>query len=89
VDDALDAFARERKPVVDSLQAAAHSSLTWFEECGSRLHLSPLDLAYELMTRSGRIDLANLKERDPAFVAAWEAHASAGGSPGQPLSRTD
>ena len=78
VEDALAAFERERKPVVDALQAAAHSSLTWFEECGSRLHLSPLDLAYEIMTRSGRIDRESLKRRDPGFVAAWHAqHARA------------
>ena len=73
VEDALAAFEAERKPIVDSLQDAARSSLLWFEECGSRLHLSPLDLAYEIMTRSGRIDRENLEKRDPAFVAAWEA----------------
>jgi hypothetical protein len=28
------------------------------------------------MTRSGRIDHDNLKRRDPAFVAAWEAQAA-------------
>jgi anthraniloyl-CoA monooxygenase len=76
VGDALRSFEAERKPVVDSLQAAAHSSLLWFEECASRLHLSPLDLAYEIMTRSGRIDRENLERRDPAFVAAWEAQQS-------------
>jgi len=73
VDDALAAFEAERKPVVDSLQDAARASLLWFEECGSRLQLSPLDLAYEIMTRSGRIDRENLEKRDPAFVAAWQA----------------
>jgi anthraniloyl-CoA monooxygenase len=73
VADALAAFEAERKPVVDSLQAAAQSSLLWFEQCGTRLDLSPLELAYELMTRSGRIDHEKLKRRDPAFVAAWEA----------------
>ena len=35
--------------------------------------LSPLDLAYEIMTRSGRIDHDKLQKRDPAFVGAWEA----------------
>jgi anthraniloyl-CoA monooxygenase len=73
VEDALAAFERERKPVVDSLQAAAHSSLVWFEECASRMHLSAVDLAYEIMTRSGRIDQEKLRKRDPAFVEAWQA----------------
>jgi anthraniloyl-CoA monooxygenase len=76
VADALSAFEAERKPVVDSLQAAAHSSLTWFEQCDARLHLSPLDLAYELMTRSGRVDHEKLKRRDPSFVAAWEGQGA-------------
>jgi anthraniloyl-CoA monooxygenase len=70
---ALADFERTRKPVVDALQAAAHSSLVWFEEATSRMHLAPLDLAYDLMTRSGRIDREKLRRRDAAFVAAWEA----------------
>jgi anthraniloyl-CoA monooxygenase len=73
VSAALREFERARKPVVDALQAAAASSLAWFEEADSRMHLAPLDLAYDLMTRSGRIDLEKLRRRDPAFVAAWEA----------------
>ena len=73
IGDALRAFEATRKPVVDALQEAAHSSLTWFEDCGSRMGSSPLDLAYEIMTRSGRIDHDKLEKRDPAFVAAWAA----------------
>jgi anthraniloyl-CoA monooxygenase len=79
VEAALAEFEAVRKPVVDSLQAAAHSSLVWFEECAARLHLSPLDLAYEIMTRSGRIDQENLKKRDPAFVEAWQAQPGSTG----------
>ena len=78
VPDALAEFEATRKPVVDALQAAAHSSLHWFEDCGSRMGLSPLDLAYEIMTRSGRIDHDNLQKRDPAFVAAWAAQRGPG-----------
>ena len=69
---ALESFGATRKPVVDALQQAAHSSLTWFEECDARMGLRPLELAYEIMTRSGRIDHEKLKARDPLFVAAWE-----------------
>jgi anthraniloyl-CoA monooxygenase len=70
---ALGAFEATRKPVVDALQEAAQASLAWFEECDRHRGLSPVQLAYEIMTRSGRIDHENLKRRDPAFVAAWEA----------------
>jgi len=70
---ALEQFEKTRKPVVDALQEAAHSSLVFFEEAASRMSLSPIDLAYEIMTRSGRIDHDKLTLRDPAFVRAWEA----------------
>jgi anthraniloyl-CoA monooxygenase len=69
---ALRRFEETRKPVVDELQRAAHSSLTWFENAQERMGLTPLDLAYELMTRSRRIDIEKLRRRDPTFVAAYE-----------------
>jgi anthraniloyl-CoA monooxygenase len=69
---ALRAFAQTRKPVVDDLQRAAHSSLAWFENAHTRMDLTPLELAYELMTRSHKIDIEKLRRRDPAFVAAYE-----------------
>jgi anthraniloyl-CoA monooxygenase len=69
---ALGAFAQTRKPVVDDLQRAAHSSLAWFENAHTRMDLTPLELAYELMTRSQKIDIEKLRRRDPAFVAAYE-----------------
>jgi hypothetical protein len=37
------------------------------------MHLEPFDFAYKLMTRSKKIDYENLKKRDPAFIAAYEA----------------
>ena len=70
---ALEAFARERKPVVDSLQEAARESLLWFEHMAGNMALEPIALAYRLMTRSGRIDHEKLRRRDPAFVAAYES----------------
>jgi anthraniloyl-CoA monooxygenase len=69
---ALEEFERTRKPVVDALQAAAESSLAFFEEARARMHLGPVELAYEIMTRSGRIDHDKLKRRDPAFVSRYE-----------------
>src|SRR5205823_3639053 len=39
---ALEAFARERKPVVDSLQEAARESLLWFEHMASDMALEPI-----------------------------------------------
>jgi anthraniloyl-CoA monooxygenase len=72
---ALQEFERARKPVIEAYQAAALESCEWFENARQYLHLTPLELAYVLMTRSGRVDLEKLQRRDPAFVAAYEAEA--------------
>jgi hypothetical protein len=37
------------------------------------MNLSPIELAYALMTRSGRVDYEDLKKRDPKFIARHEA----------------
>lgn len=74
VEAALADFTARRKPMVEALQAAAQSSLLFFEEADRRLSVHPLDLAYDLMTRSGRIDAEGLRKRDPEFMARVEAH---------------
>jgi anthraniloyl-CoA monooxygenase len=70
---ALDAFERARRPVVEALQDAAEESMEWFEHARDYVHLDPMRFAYGLMTRSKRIDYENLKRRDPAFIAAYDA----------------
>jgi len=69
---ALDAFTEVRKPVVDGVQAAAYESLLRFERMEDDMHLDPVSFAFQLMTRSGRIDREKLRKRDPEFVAAYE-----------------
>jgi anthraniloyl-CoA monooxygenase len=78
VGEALSHFQETRKPVVDDLQAAAHSSLVWLEEAEKHAHLEPIPLAYELMTRSTKIDRGKLKERDPEFIAEYDRWRSGG-----------
>jgi anthraniloyl-CoA monooxygenase len=73
VSSALRGFEESRKPVIEDYQAAAYESMTWFENAKDYMHLEPLELAFTLMTRSGRVDLEELRKRDPAFVAAYEA----------------
>jgi anthraniloyl-CoA monooxygenase len=72
VSQALPKFQRVRKPVVDELQAAAESSMKWLEDARSKFTLEPIPLAYELMTRSTKIDYEQLSKRDPDFVAAYD-----------------
>jgi len=72
VEDALSRFELTRKPVIEEYQAAAYESMRWFENARQYMNLSPVDLAYALMTRSGRVNFEDLKKRDPDFIAAYE-----------------
>ncbi|MGH9871027.1 MAG: FAD-dependent monooxygenase [Pyrinomonadaceae bacterium] len=71
--DALREFESTRKPVIEEYQAAAFESMCWFENAREYMHLSPIELAYTLMTRSGRVDKSALRHRDPEFVAVYDA----------------
>ncbi len=76
VRDALQEFESNRKPYIEEYQAAALESMLWFENVRQYLHLSPIELAYSVMMRSGRVSHEALKKRDPAFVAGYEAAIS-------------
>ncbi|MBA2526079.1 MAG: FAD-dependent monooxygenase [Pyrinomonadaceae bacterium] len=76
VSGALREFESTRKPYIEEYQAAALDSMLWFENVRQYQHLSPIELAYSLMMRSGRVDHEELKTRDAAFVAAYEAATS-------------
>ena len=71
--DALDRFESTRKPVIEAYQAAAFDSMRWFESAREYMHLSPIELAFALMTRSGRVDYEDLQRRDPEFIARYES----------------
>jgi anthraniloyl-CoA monooxygenase len=75
VAEALQRFEEVRKPVIEDYQAAAYDSMIWFEHAREYMHLSPIELAYVLMTRSGKVDRESLRRRDPEFVANYEAKA--------------
>jgi len=73
--DALIEFESFRRPVVEEYQEAAYESLLFFENLKDYMHLDPLPFAYKLMTRSGKIDIENLRRRDPAFVGRYEEYS--------------
>ncbi len=79
VEQALARFEGVRKPIVDAYQEAAAESLHWFEEMEAHMGLAPLRFAYQVMTRSKKIDREKLRRRDPAFVAAYESAEAEGG----------
>jgi 2-polyprenyl-6-methoxyphenol hydroxylase-like FAD-dependent oxidoreductase len=70
---ALAEFERARRPGSDGLQAAAVKSTEWYETVRTKLHLPPVAFAYDYMRRTGRVSHEDLRMRDPALVAAYEA----------------
>jgi anthraniloyl-CoA monooxygenase len=73
VHDALTHFTTKRRPVILDYQAAAFDSMVWFENARQYMHLSPTELAYMLMTRSGRVSYEDLARRDPDFIRQWKS----------------
>jgi 2-polyprenyl-6-methoxyphenol hydroxylase-like FAD-dependent oxidoreductase len=71
---ALAGFEAARRPIVDKLMRAASGSYLWYESFHERLHLSPLELAHDYMTRSGRVDDDRLAKIAPRFMAAYRDH---------------
>lgn len=66
---ALAAFERERRPVVEKILAAAHASSYWYERLPQKMAYEPWQLAYDYMTRSGRMTDERLREMSPEFMA--------------------
>ena len=68
VEVALKAYQDDRKPVVESLQRSAQTSLEWFEGARRYRDLDPEQFTFQLLTRSQRITYDNLKLRDAGYV---------------------
>ena len=77
VSESLAAFESARKPVIEDYQSAAFDSMVWFENAREYMHLSPLELAFSAMMRSGRVSNEDLKKRDPNFIRQVELQRSA------------
>jgi anthraniloyl-CoA monooxygenase len=73
VNQALAHFTATRKPVIEEYQSAAFGSMLWFENARDYMHLSPMELAFSVMMRSGRVTYDDLQKRDPKFIEAYEA----------------
>ncbi len=70
---ALAAFEAARRPIVDTLTAAADASAAWYEDFATHMQLAPIDFALSYIQRSGRVDLDRLAKLAPAFVARVRA----------------
>ena len=76
LENALNIYELERKPVVEVFQRAAAESQTYFETIKRYLGLEPMQFAFQLLTRSGRITYDDLRFRDVRFgeaVDRWHA----------------
>jgi anthraniloyl-CoA monooxygenase len=82
IDGALAEYEAERRPIVERLQHAARQSQTYFEETDRSTRLEPMQFAFHLLTRSGRMGYEDLRLRDASFVArldGWFSSRAAGG----------
>jgi 2-polyprenyl-6-methoxyphenol hydroxylase-like FAD-dependent oxidoreductase len=74
LDTALAAFQAARKPIAKKIVDAANISALWYENFADTMRLAPLDFGFDYITRSGRIDMARLRQMSPDFMAEYEAH---------------
>ena len=73
LDAAFVDYELEREPYVERTQDAASESAAYFGRIASYSHLEPIQFAFNLLTRSGRITHATLGVRDPRFTRALDA----------------
>jgi anthraniloyl-CoA monooxygenase len=77
---ALADYELERRPLVERTQQAASESAAYFARVGSHTHLEPIQFAFNLLTRSGRITHATLGVRDPQFTRVLDSWLAGGGA---------
>jgi hypothetical protein len=63
---------------VEKLLAAANASSYWYERFPEKMREAPWRLAYDYMTRSGRMTDARLRELAPRFMRRVEAERTGG-----------
>ena len=72
VADALVRFRELRLPPMKKIWDAANASLRWYERMGEQMQLDPVEFAYSYMTRTGRVNHAEVRRRDPVLAEAYE-----------------
>jgi len=71
--EALALYQERRLPPMKKIWDAANASIRWYEGMDALMALPEVDFAYSYMTRTGRVDLAEVRRRDPGLAAAYEA----------------
>jgi 2-polyprenyl-6-methoxyphenol hydroxylase-like FAD-dependent oxidoreductase len=65
---AFERYESERRPIVEKLVVASRESAAWYADFPRHMRLSPVELAYSYIKRSGRVDDGRLREIAPAFM---------------------
>jgi anthraniloyl-CoA monooxygenase len=73
VDAAFVDYELEREPFVERTQDAASDSAAYFGRIASYSHVEPIQFAFNLITRAGRITHATLGVRDPQFTRTLDS----------------
>jgi len=74
---ALAAYQEVRAVEVLKIQSAARNSMEWFENVSRYTAMEAPQFAYSMLTRSQRLSHENLRLRDAAYVAGYEAWLAA------------
>lgn len=72
VPEALARFQALRLPPMKKIWDAANVSLRWYEQMGARMKLNPVEFAYSYMTRTGRVNHAEVRRCDSVMAEAYE-----------------
>lgn len=68
----LAAYRANREPIKLKLVQAMDRSLEWYETIGSRLdNMDPVELVFDYMARTGRMDLKRMTEIAPQFMEQY------------------
>jgi 2-polyprenyl-6-methoxyphenol hydroxylase-like FAD-dependent oxidoreductase len=78
VEKILQDFENQRRPIVEKIVAAANKSSYWYETFPERMKQDPWQLAYDYMTRSGRMTDERLQAEAPRFFEAVKRRVSRG-----------
>jgi anthraniloyl-CoA monooxygenase len=68
MEEAFIYYEQGREPIIEAIQEAGNQSYTWFTNLHRYERLEPLQLGFNLVTRSGRIGYDNMRIRDASFV---------------------
>jgi len=70
---ALARYQELRQPPMKKIWDAANVSLRWYEHMDENMRsMAPIEFAYSYMTRTGRVNHAEVRRRDPGLAQAYE-----------------